>query len=101
MLFFGLLAVFELPIQLTPDIERPTITVTTTWLGASPVEVESEVIEPQETRPLWVADRQIVLSPPWSIHMGSGTRNYTFIWAMAGDNVDYTDVDPVSIEELR
>ncbi len=48
VLFFGILSVFELPVQLTPDIARPTITVSTNWPGAAPVEVESEVIEPQE-----------------------------------------------------
>ncbi|MEZ4458971.1 MAG: efflux RND transporter permease subunit [bacterium] len=48
VLFFGALSVFQLPVQLTPDIAAPTITVTTTWPGAAPVEVESEVIEPQE-----------------------------------------------------
>jgi 4-deoxy-L-threo-5-hexosulose-uronate ketol-isomerase len=41
------------------------------------------------------------LSPSWSIHSGVGTASYTFIWAMAGDNVDYTDVDKVAMEELR
>ena len=48
VLFFGALSVFELPIQLTPDITRPTITVSTTWPGASPVEVEAEILEEQE-----------------------------------------------------
>lgn len=48
VLFFGALSVFELPIQLTPDIARPTINVATNWLGASPIEVESEILEPQE-----------------------------------------------------
>jgi HAE1 family hydrophobic/amphiphilic exporter-1 len=46
--FFGALSVFRLPIQLTPDVAPPTITVETSWPGASPVEVESEIIEEQE-----------------------------------------------------
>lgn len=57
--------------------------------------------EPQETRHLVVANEQAILSPAWSIHSGVGTASYTFIWAMAGDNVDYTDVDPVAVGELR
>jgi 4-deoxy-L-threo-5-hexosulose-uronate ketol-isomerase len=57
--------------------------------------------EPSETRHLVVATRRRSLSPPWSIHCGAGTSNYTFIWAMAGDNVDYTDVDMVAMEDLR
>ena len=57
--------------------------------------------EPDETRHLVIANEQAILSPGWSIHSGAGTSNYNFIWAMAGDNVDYTDVDPVAIEELR
>ncbi|HEY0919594.1 5-dehydro-4-deoxy-D-glucuronate isomerase [Devosia sp.] len=57
--------------------------------------------EPDETRHLVVANEQAVLSPGWSIHAGVGTASYAFIWAMAGDNVDYTDVDPVAIAELR
>jgi 4-deoxy-L-threo-5-hexosulose-uronate ketol-isomerase len=56
--------------------------------------------EPTETRHLLVANEQAVVSPCWSIHSGAGTSSYTFIWAMAGDNVDYTDVDPVKISEL-
>jgi hydrophobic/amphiphilic exporter-1 (mainly G- bacteria), HAE1 family len=47
-LFFGLLAVVDLPIQLTPDITQPTVTVSTLWPGASPLEVEAEILEPQE-----------------------------------------------------
>ena len=57
--------------------------------------------EPEETRHLVVRNEEAILSPGWSIHSGAGTSNYAFIWAMAGDNVDYTDVDPVAMEELR
>ncbi|MEL6839009.1 MAG: 5-dehydro-4-deoxy-D-glucuronate isomerase [Pseudomonadota bacterium] len=57
--------------------------------------------EPDETRHLIVRNEQAVLSPPWSIHCGAGTASYSFIWAMAGDNIDYTDVDMVAMEDLR
>ncbi|OON69825.1 5-dehydro-4-deoxy-D-glucuronate isomerase [Hymenobacter sp. CRA2] len=57
--------------------------------------------EPSETRPLWVSDEQAILSPPWSIHTGCGTAAYAFIWGMAGENLEYTDMDPVSIHQLR
>lgn len=57
--------------------------------------------EPDETRHLVVANEQAILSPGWSIHSGVGTASYTFIWAMAGDNVDYTDIDPVAVGDLR
>ncbi|HQZ11373.1 MAG TPA: 5-dehydro-4-deoxy-D-glucuronate isomerase [Devosia sp.] len=57
--------------------------------------------EPHETRHLMVANEQAVISPAWSIHAGVGTAAYTFIWAMAGDNVDYSDVDPVAVSDLR
>jgi 4-deoxy-L-threo-5-hexosulose-uronate ketol-isomerase len=57
--------------------------------------------EYDETRHLMVKNEEAVLSPSWSIHSGVGTASYTFIWAMAGDNVDYTDVDKVAMDELR
>jgi 4-deoxy-L-threo-5-hexosulose-uronate ketol-isomerase len=57
--------------------------------------------QPQETRHLVVANHQAILSPPWSIHSGAGTSNYSFIWAMAGENMDFTDMDFANISELR
>jgi 4-deoxy-L-threo-5-hexosulose-uronate ketol-isomerase len=57
--------------------------------------------EPAETRHLVVADGQAVLSPGWSIHSGVGTSHYAFIWAMGGDNQDYTDMDMVAMGDLR
>jgi len=57
--------------------------------------------EPQETRHLLVANHEAVLSPPWSIHSGCGTANYGFIWGMAGENYNYTDMDPAPLKELR
>jgi 4-deoxy-L-threo-5-hexosulose-uronate ketol-isomerase len=57
--------------------------------------------EPGETRHLMVRDRQAVLSPAWSIHCGAGTRNYRFVWGMAGENQNFSDLDAVSCAELR
>jgi 4-deoxy-L-threo-5-hexosulose-uronate ketol-isomerase len=57
--------------------------------------------EPSETRHLVLANEEGALSPPWSIHSGAATAAYAFIWAMAGDNVDYKDVDMVAMDALR
>ncbi|MEB2786360.1 5-dehydro-4-deoxy-D-glucuronate isomerase [Algoriphagus persicinus] len=56
---------------------------------------------PQETRHIWVKNHQAVISPAWSIHSGAGTSNYTFIWGMAGENMDYGDMDTVKPSELK
>jgi len=57
--------------------------------------------QPQETRHLWVQNNQAIISPPWSIHAGSGTANYSFIWAMAGENQDFADMDFVELKNIR
>jgi len=57
--------------------------------------------QPTETRHLLVANHQAIVSPPWSIHSGCGTSNYSFIWGMAGENYTYTDMDMVAITDLR
>ena len=56
---------------------------------------------PDDTRHVVMGDREIVLSPGWSIHAGTGTRAYSFCWGMGGENQDYADMDPVEIRDLR
>jgi 4-deoxy-L-threo-5-hexosulose-uronate ketol-isomerase len=56
---------------------------------------------PEETRHLVLANRDIVVSPGWSIHAGMGTRAYSFCWGMGGENQDYADMDPAPLSSLR
>jgi 4-deoxy-L-threo-5-hexosulose-uronate ketol-isomerase len=57
--------------------------------------------KPDETRHMWVRNHQAIISPPWSIHSGAGSASYSFIWGMAGENKDYTDMDFVDLNDLR
>ena len=57
--------------------------------------------EGQETRHILIDNFNAVVSPPWSIHAGSGTASYSFIWGMAGENLDYTDLDAMAVKDIR
>jgi len=57
--------------------------------------------KPQETRHLFVANEQGVVSPSWSVHSGAGIGEYTFIWAMCGDNMDFTDMDFTQPKDMK
>jgi 4-deoxy-L-threo-5-hexosulose-uronate ketol-isomerase len=57
--------------------------------------------EPQETRHVVVGNYEAAISPPWSMHFGCGTSNYGFIWGMAGENKEFTDMDAVAINEIK
>jgi 4-deoxy-L-threo-5-hexosulose-uronate ketol-isomerase len=57
--------------------------------------------EPDNLRHILVSNEEAVISPPWSVHFGVGTKAYGFVWVMAGDNIDYDDMDHLTMGELR
>ncbi len=72
------------------------------YFGLPPGAVAMHIMgKPDETRSLVVRDRQAVLSPGWSIHAAAGTQKYSFVWAMGGENKEFSDMDSVNMEELK
>ncbi|MBN2520105.1 MAG: 5-dehydro-4-deoxy-D-glucuronate isomerase [Bacteroidales bacterium] len=57
--------------------------------------------QPDETRHIWVQNEQVVISPSWSIHSAAGTSSYCFIWGMAGENMDFSDMDGIQAVQLK
>ncbi len=57
--------------------------------------------KPEETRVIWLKNEEAVISPDWSIHSAAGTASYTFIWGMAGENLDYGDMDTIQPDHLK
>jgi 4-deoxy-L-threo-5-hexosulose-uronate ketol-isomerase len=57
--------------------------------------------EPDRTRSMVLADRDAVISPSWSVHFGAGTQSYSFVWAMAGENQSFADMDQIAVTDLR
>lgn len=57
--------------------------------------------EPQQSRVVWLQNEQAIMSPEWSMHAAAGTYYYTFIWGMAGENLEYNDKDNIPVDEIR
>lgn len=71
------------------------------YFDLGPEEVVFHLIgEPHETRHIVMRNEQAVISPNWSVHSGAGTSNYSFIWAMAGENQEFSDMDAVAMTDL-
>ena len=69
------------------------------------LDAESVVVhlmgKPQETRSLILRNQEAVISPAWSVHCAAATRNYSFVWAMGGENQEFSDMDPVGMKDLH
>ncbi len=57
--------------------------------------------QPSETRHIVTANEQAIISPSWSIHSGVGTSHYSFIWGMCGENIEFTDMDHITMDDIR